>query len=69
VKQFCEDHIPMRRQAEPEEVADMALWLCSERANYVNGALGASVSDLFLPVSLMFGLFYAVNIDGGWNAK
>ncbi len=34
--------VPMGRVAEPGEVAEAALWLCSDRASYVNGA--------FLPV-------------------
>lgn len=29
---------PMRRMGEPEEIAEMVVWLCSERASYVTGA-------------------------------
>jgi NAD(P)-dependent dehydrogenase (short-subunit alcohol dehydrogenase family) len=31
--------VPQDRFGEPEEVADVALWLCSNRATYVNGAI------------------------------
>ncbi|HEY1935286.1 MAG TPA: glucose 1-dehydrogenase [Acetobacteraceae bacterium] len=30
--------IPFRRMGKPEEIAEMVLWLCSERASYVSGA-------------------------------
>ena len=30
--------VPFRRMGNPEEIADMVLWLCSERASYVSGA-------------------------------
>ena len=30
--------IPTGRVGRPEEIADMALWLCSDRASYANGA-------------------------------
>ena len=29
---------PMHRMGEPEEIAEMVVWLCSERASYVTGA-------------------------------
>ena len=29
---------PMGRMGEPEEIAEMVVWLCSERASYVSGA-------------------------------
>ncbi len=30
--------IPARRMGQPEEIAEMVVWLCSERASYVTGA-------------------------------
>ena len=30
--------IPFRRMGEPGEIAEMVVWLCSERASYVTGA-------------------------------
>lgn len=30
---------PIRRMAEPEEVAEMVVWLCSQRASFVTGAV------------------------------
>ncbi len=29
---------PLKRMGEPEEIAEMVVWLCSERASYVTGA-------------------------------
>jgi NAD(P)-dependent dehydrogenase (short-subunit alcohol dehydrogenase family) len=29
---------PMRRLGQPQEIAEMVVWLCSERASYVAGA-------------------------------
>jgi NAD(P)-dependent dehydrogenase (short-subunit alcohol dehydrogenase family) len=29
---------PMRRLGRPEEVAETVLWLCSEKASFINGA-------------------------------
>ena len=30
--------VPLRRMGNPEEIAEMVVWLCSERASYVSGA-------------------------------
>ena len=30
--------VPLRRHSTPEEIAELVVWLCSERAAYVNGA-------------------------------
>ena len=30
--------VPFRRMGKPEEIAEMVLWLCTERASYVSGA-------------------------------
>ena len=30
--------IPFRRMGEPGEIAEMVVWLCSDRASYVTGA-------------------------------
>ena len=29
---------PLERFGEPQEIAEMVVWLCSERASYVSGA-------------------------------
>jgi NAD(P)-dependent dehydrogenase (short-subunit alcohol dehydrogenase family) len=30
--------VPLRRMGNPEEIAEMVVWLCSDRASYVSGA-------------------------------
>jgi Enoyl-(Acyl carrier protein) reductase len=30
--------VPFRRMGNPEEIAEMVVWLCSDRASYVSGA-------------------------------
>jgi NAD(P)-dependent dehydrogenase (short-subunit alcohol dehydrogenase family) len=37
MEQALVDVTPMRRLAEPEEVAAAAVWLCSDAASFVNG--------------------------------
>ena len=32
------DRIPLKRMAQPEEVVDAVLWLCSEQNSFMNGA-------------------------------
>ena len=31
-------HTPLKRMGNPEEIAEMVVWLCCERASYVSGA-------------------------------
>lgn len=37
VRQRLMNHAPMGRVAEPEEIAEAALWLCSDKASFVTG--------------------------------
>lgn len=37
VRAMLENHSPMGRMADPEEMAEAAVWLASEKASYVNG--------------------------------
>jgi NAD(P)-dependent dehydrogenase (short-subunit alcohol dehydrogenase family) len=30
--------VPLRRMGKPEEIAEMVVWLCSDRASFVSGA-------------------------------
>jgi NAD(P)-dependent dehydrogenase (short-subunit alcohol dehydrogenase family) len=32
-----EDKVPMGRTAEPREIAEAAVWLCSDKASYITG--------------------------------
>jgi NAD(P)-dependent dehydrogenase (short-subunit alcohol dehydrogenase family) len=36
---FVEQHIPMKRVGQPSEVASVVLFLCSDEASYINGAV------------------------------
>jgi NAD(P)-dependent dehydrogenase (short-subunit alcohol dehydrogenase family) len=36
-RQVVEQRVPMGRMAEPEEIADAVVWLCSDESSYVNG--------------------------------
>lgn len=37
VREYLENYSPMGRIGEPDEMADAALWLCSDRSSYVTG--------------------------------
>lgn len=37
--EFVEANVPMKRVGEPEEVASLVLFLCSDQARYINGAI------------------------------
>ncbi|KAK9896834.1 NAD(P)-binding protein [Cystobasidium minutum MCA 4210] len=39
VREIAEGIVPVGRPAEPEEVADQIVYLCSERASYLNGII------------------------------
>jgi NAD(P)-dependent dehydrogenase (short-subunit alcohol dehydrogenase family) len=39
LKEFLERNVPMKRIGEPEEIAEVVLFLCSEKASYINGAV------------------------------
>jgi NAD(P)-dependent dehydrogenase (short-subunit alcohol dehydrogenase family) len=36
-EEFVRAGIPMGRLAEPDEVAEAAVWLCSDRASFITG--------------------------------
>jgi NAD(P)-dependent dehydrogenase (short-subunit alcohol dehydrogenase family) len=37
VKQVLESVTPMGRLAQPEEIAEAAIWLCSDKSSFVTG--------------------------------
>jgi NAD(P)-dependent dehydrogenase (short-subunit alcohol dehydrogenase family) len=39
VRERLAAHTPLRREADPEEIAQAAAWLLSDRASYVTGAV------------------------------
>ena len=39
IQQMASVAVPMRRVGEPEEIAEAVIWLASEHASYVNGAV------------------------------
>jgi len=39
LKEFLERNVPMKRIGEPEEIASVVLFLCSDAASYINGAV------------------------------
>jgi NAD(P)-dependent dehydrogenase (short-subunit alcohol dehydrogenase family) len=39
VRERLVSRIPLRRGAEPAEIAEAAAWLLSDRASFVNGAI------------------------------
>lgn len=48
----AERHIPWRRAGRPEEVADLAVYLCSERAQYITGTVVTIDGGLVLEQAL-----------------
>ena len=36
--EFVIGRTPMRRYGKPQDIAEMVVWLCSDRAGYVTGA-------------------------------
>ena len=36
-RQVAAEIVPMGRMAKPEEIAALAIWLCSDQASYVTG--------------------------------
>jgi NAD(P)-dependent dehydrogenase (short-subunit alcohol dehydrogenase family) len=39
LKEFLERNVPMKRIGEPDEIASVVLFLCSDAASYINGAV------------------------------
>lgn len=37
IRAMLENHSPMGRMATPEEMAEIAIWLCSDKSSYING--------------------------------
>jgi 3-oxoacyl-[acyl-carrier protein] reductase len=37
IQQIIDAGIPMARRGEPEEVANLVVWLCSDQASYLTG--------------------------------
>ena len=36
---FYDEHLPIRKMAKPDDIADLVCFLCSEKANYMPGAI------------------------------
>jgi NAD(P)-dependent dehydrogenase (short-subunit alcohol dehydrogenase family) len=54
-KAFLESLAPMKRYSDPHEVAEAAIWLCSDKASFVHGHTlvadgGACAGKLMNPV-------------------
>lgn len=60
------DKTPMARLAHPQEVADAVVYLSSDRASYVTGAV-LSVSHLTILVYVMDA--DQAKVDGGYSAQ
>ena len=59
VKALIEATVPMRRFGTPEEIADAAVFLCSDRARFITGA--CLVVDGGQTVSHFLGDLYAID--------
>jgi 3-oxoacyl-[acyl-carrier protein] reductase len=38
-EQFCKEKYPLRRIGEPEDVAQLIVFLCSENASFISGSI------------------------------